>query len=78
MARSADPDSAGSQFFICNGDASQLDHKYTAFGKVIKGDDVLKKISDTPVTMGRSGERSKPTKRIEIQSVKIVPADSIK
>src|SRR5204863_9668321 len=41
MARSADPNSAGSQFFLCNGDASQLDHKYTAFGKLIKGDDVL-------------------------------------
>src|SRR6266404_2262930 len=78
MARSGDPNSAGSQFFICNGNASQLDHKYTAFGKVIKGDDVLKKISDMPVTMGRSGENSKPTKRIEVQSVKIVPADSIK
>src|SRR5947209_19841076 len=35
MARSADPNSAGSQFFLCNGDASQLDHKYTAFGKLI-------------------------------------------
>src|SRR5262249_29108509 len=45
MARSADPDSAGCQFFICNGNASSLDHKYTAFGKVIKGEDVLKKIS---------------------------------
>src|SRR6516162_6389562 len=49
MARSRDPNSAGSQFFICNGDASQLDHQYTAFGKLIKGDDVLRKISDAPV-----------------------------
>lgn len=78
MARSNDPNSAGSQFFICNGDASMLDHKYTAFGKLIKGDDVLKKISDTPVVASRSGEPSKPTKRIEVKSVKIVPADSIK
>src|SRR3954452_17985114 len=31
MARSADPDSAGSQFFICDGAANSLDHKYTAF-----------------------------------------------
>src|SRR5438034_4536873 len=36
MARSQDPNSAGSQFFICLGDASFLDRKYTAFGKVIK------------------------------------------
>jgi peptidyl-prolyl cis-trans isomerase B (cyclophilin B) len=77
MARSNDPNSAGSQFFLCNGDASQLDHQYTAFGKLIKGDDILRKISDTPV-VSNGGERSKPTKRIELKSVKIVPADSIK
>src|SRR5213079_1478168 len=40
MARSQNPDSAGSQFFICLGDASFLDKKYTAFGKLIKVDDV--------------------------------------
>ena len=43
------PDSAGSQFFICDGDASFLDRQYTAFGKLIKGDDVLAKIANTPV-----------------------------
>ncbi len=78
MARSADPDSAGSQFFICLGDASFLNHKYTAFGKVIKGDDVLTKIGDTPVVASASGERSKPTVRIEIKSIKLVPRSSIK
>ena len=78
MARSSDPNSAGSQFFICNGNASQLDRKYTAFGKLIKGDDVLKKISDTAVSPNQFGEPSKPTKRIVIESVKIVPADSVK
>jgi peptidyl-prolyl cis-trans isomerase B (cyclophilin B) len=78
MARSNDPDSAGSQFFLCNGDASQLDHKYTAFGKLIKGEDVLRKISDTPVAPNAFGERSKPTKRVELISVKIVPRDSVK
>jgi len=78
MARSRDPNSAGSQFFLCNGNASQLDHQYTGFGKLIKGDSVLKKISDTPVVASESGESSKPTKRIVIESIKIVPADSIK
>ena len=78
MARSQDPDSAGSQFFICHGDASQLDHQYTAFGKVIKGDDVLEKIANTPVTGNAFGEPSKPTKRVEIKSVEIVAADSVK
>ena len=78
MARSTDPDSAGSQFFICLGDASFLDKKYTAFGKVIKGDDVLGKIGDTPVVSGGGGEKSKPTRRIEVKSVEIVPADAVK
>ncbi len=48
MARSSDPDSAGSQFFICHGSPTFLDHQYTAFGKLIKGDDVLEKIATTP------------------------------
>ena len=76
MARSSDPDSAGSQFFICHGEASFLDGKYTAFGKVLKGDDVLEKIANTPVTMSRGGERSKPTERIEVKSVTLVTADA--
>jgi peptidyl-prolyl cis-trans isomerase B (cyclophilin B) len=78
MARGADPDSAGSQFFICLGDASQLDHHYTAFGKLIKGDDVLGKIGDTPVTDNGRGERSKPLSRVTVESIRIVPADSVK
>src|ERR1700748_3376841 len=41
MARSNHPDSAGSQFFICHGNPAFLDRQYTAFGKLIKGDDVL-------------------------------------
>jgi len=78
MARSNDPDSAGSQFFICLANVSRLDHQYTAFGKLIKGDDVLGKIGDAEVTMSGSGERSKPTKRVTVESIKIVPADSVK
>src|SRR6266436_1886207 len=78
MARSSDPDSAGSQFFICLGSAPRLDHQYTTFGKLIKGDDVLEKIGDTPVTRSNTGENSKPTKRVVIESIKIVPADSVK
>ncbi len=78
MARSNDPDSAGSQFFICLANVSRLDHQYTTFGKLIKGDDVLGKIGDVEVTMSGSGERSKPTKRVMVESIKIVPADSVK
>ncbi len=78
MARSSDPDSAGSQFFICLANVSRLDHQYTTFGKLIKGDDVLGKIGDIEVTMSDSGERSKPTKRVTVESIRIVPADSVK
>src|SRR6476469_2087322 len=78
MARGPDPDSAGSQFFICLGPVHRLDHQYTTFGKLIKGQDVLEKIGDTPVTKNSMGEPSKPTKRVVIESIKIVPADSVK
>jgi peptidyl-prolyl cis-trans isomerase B (cyclophilin B) len=78
MARAADPDSAGSQFFICDGDCAMLDHKYTGFGKLLKGDDVLEKIASAPVTASASGEPSKPVKPVKIESVKIIPASSVK
>lgn len=78
MARSRDPNSAGSQFFICDGDAPNLDHAYTAFGKLIKGEDVLRKIADTPVGPNAMGEPSRPSKRVEVKSIEIVPADSVK
>jgi peptidyl-prolyl cis-trans isomerase B (cyclophilin B) len=78
MARGPDPDSAGSQFFICLAPVHRLDHQYTTFGKLIKGQDVLEKIGDTPVTRNSMGEPSKPTKRVLIESIKIVPADSVK
>ncbi len=77
MARSSDPDSAGSQFFICLAPVPRLDHQYTTFGKLIKGDDVLGKIGDTPVTSAH-GENSKPTKRVVINKIDIVSADSVK
>lgn len=73
MARSADPNSAGSQFFICHGAPRQLDGQYTAFGKLIKGDDVLEKIATTKTLPG-----DRPEKRMNVESIKIVPADSVK
>ena len=78
MARSSDPDSAGSQFFICLASVPRLDHQYTTFGRLIKGDDVLGRIGNTPVTRSSSGENRKPTKRVVIESIKIVPANSAK
>ncbi len=73
MARSNDPNSAGSQFFICHGNPRQLDRQYTAFGKLIKGDDVLEKIATTP-----THPPDRPDKRMSVESIKIVPADSVK
>ena len=61
MARSNDPDSAGSQFFICVADAHFLDWQYTAFGEVVSGMEVADKI----VSAKRDG-RDNPLERIEI------------
>ena len=73
MARSQDPNSAGSQFFICHGNPTFLDRQYTAFGKLIKGDDVLEKIATTP-----THPPDRPNTRQGVESIKIVPADSAK
>ncbi len=73
MARSNDPDSAGSQFFICHGNPRFLDRQYTAFGKLIKGDDVLEKIATTA-----THPPDRPDKRMGVDSIKIVAADSVK
>ena len=48
MARSQDPDSGGSQFFICSADAFHLNEQYTAFGKVSSGMDVADEIAAVP------------------------------
>jgi len=78
MARSQDPDSAGSQFFVCLEAAPFLDRKYTGFGKLIKGEEVLLKIGDTPVGPSASGENSKPLTRIGVESIRIMPASQVK
>ena len=64
MARSSDPDSANSQFFICFDTAPHLDRQYTAFGKVIEGMefvDLIRKGTDS------SGTVSKPDKIISLK-----------
>jgi peptidyl-prolyl cis-trans isomerase B (cyclophilin B) len=61
MARSNDPDSAGSQFFICVADANFLDWQYTAFGEVVSGMDVADKV----VNLKRDG-RDNPLERVEM------------
>ncbi|MGZ3604165.1 MAG: peptidylprolyl isomerase, partial [Thermodesulfobacteriota bacterium] len=61
MARSAHPDSAGSQFFICVADAPFLDGKYTVFGEVVTGMEVADKIVAQP----RDGNDN-PNDRVEM------------
>jgi peptidyl-prolyl cis-trans isomerase B (cyclophilin B) len=73
MARSQNPDSAGSQFFICHGDARFLDKQYTAFGELVAGDDVLERIASVP-TKNSGGEKSTPIDRVKLESVEIVAA----
>jgi peptidyl-prolyl cis-trans isomerase B (cyclophilin B) len=61
MARANDPDSAGSQFFICVADSHFLDWQYTAFGEVVSGMEV----ADAVVNMKRDG-RDNPLERVEM------------
>ena len=69
MARSNDPNSAGSQFFICVADASHLTGQYTAFGKVTSGQDVADKISKV-----ERSRQDRPLADIKMTSVKVVRA----
>ena len=66
MARAADPNSAGSQFFICVADAPFLNKQYTVFGEVVSGMDVVDKIVSQP-----RDPRDNPSERVEMK-VKVV------
>ena len=66
MARSRNPDSAGSQFFICVKESTFLDRQYTIFGEVTEGMDVVDKIVSQP-----RDSRDNPDERIEMK-VRIV------
>jgi len=65
MARSSDPDSGNSQFFICFADASFLDRQYTVFGKVIEGMEFIDNIKKGD---GQNGSVSDPDKIISFKS----------
>ena len=65
MARSSDPNSANSQFFICFEAAPHLDRNYTVFGKVIEGMDLVDKITKGD---GANGSVSNPDKIISFRS----------
>ena len=65
MARSSDPNSANSQFFICLETASHLDRNYTVFGKVTKGMEFVEKIKKGD---GPNGSVSNPDKILSFKS----------
>ena len=66
-------------FDLSPGQADALNGKYAAFGKLIKGDDVLEKLANSPCTGPNSmGEMSIPSPRVGITSITIVPASSVK
>lgn len=73
MARAQDPNSAGSQFFVCHGDAAFLDGQYTAFGKLTEGDDTLDKIANAPTKPG--GEGSAPVSPVQVTKVSVELGD---
>ena len=65
MARSQNPNSASSQFFICHADAKYLDGQYAAFGKVIEGMDTVDEIAKTP-----TDKRDRPAEDQRMKEVK--------
>ncbi len=73
MARRQDPNSAGSQFFICldYNQTKQLDNHYTAFGKVIDGMDIARQIEKTPLSDAENGKPAAPQiiDKIEVKPV---------
>ena len=67
MARTNDPDSAGSQFFICFAPAPMLDGQYTAFAQVVKGMEVVKKVEEEAGTR----DEGKPRKLVKMEKVTV-------
>ena len=67
MARSMNPNSAGSQFFIMHQDAPHLDGQYAAFGKVVAGMDVVDKIAAVPTDWN-----DKPKTPVKMKTVEII------
>ena len=65
MARSNDPNSGGSQFFICATNVPHLNGKYTVFGQVVEGDEIIDQIINLP-----RDARDNPNRRVEM-SVRI-------
>ena len=70
MARSQDPNSAGSQFFVVHGDAAFLDNNYTVFGQLVDGLETLDTIVGGKCKPG--GEGSSPVEPVEITKAHVI------
>lgn len=75
MARSNDPHSAGSQFFVMHGEGRYLDSKYAAFATVVEGDEVIDKIAAVPVQENRWREKSQPLDPVYINRIELSGVD---
>lgn len=81
MARTGNPDSATSQFFINVGDNKRLDFRspdaqgygYTVFGKVVSGMDVVNRIANAPTGAGGQFPADVPVERVIIRSARVLP-----
>lgn len=73
MARSQDPNSAGSQFFVCHGEAGFLDGQYTAFGKLVDGFEALDAIAGGACKPG--GEGSSPVDPVKVEKAVVLEGD---
>ena len=81
MARSQNPDSGGSQFFVCVDNVPQLDNNYTVFGEVISGLEVIDKIvnSSTPGTQNpsyRGPDRDNPLEAVKM-NISLISASEL-
>jgi|TARA_B110000438_G_scaffold8138_1_gene8007 peptidyl-prolyl cis-trans isomerase B (cyclophilin B) len=72
MARTNDPNSASSQFFICHDNASFLDNNYTVFGKVVEGLDIIDEIVNVA-----KDQNDNPLERVEMLSVRIAKRSEV-
>lgn len=75
-AQRAGVDQSDMQFFIMTGTAHELDGKYTAFGHVTRGMDVLEAIASVPVAQASWGERSRPVEDVTIISMSEIPSQA--
>lgn len=69
MAHGSNPDSATTHYFICLRRLESLDGKYTVFGRVVEGLDVVDKIAETPIEPGTA---DKPAERVEVRTIRVI------